>query len=49
MEPNIAELLRNTATNIGELFRMLADRVDHLEKENEQLKLELNSKGTTVE
>jgi hypothetical protein len=49
MEPNIAELLRNTAINIGELFRMLADRVDQLEKENEQLKLKLDSKGTKVE
>jgi hypothetical protein len=49
MEPNIAELLRNTAVNIGELFRMLADRVEHLEKENERLKLELGSKGQSVE
>jgi len=41
MEPNIAELLRSTAKNISELFHMLANRVEHLEKENEQLGKEL--------
>ncbi len=41
MEPNIAELLRTTANNIGELFNMLANRVEQLEKENEQLRKEL--------
>jgi cell shape-determining protein MreC len=41
MEPNIAELLRSTAKNIGELFNMLANRVEQLEKENEQLRSEL--------
>ena len=45
MEPNIAELLRSTATNINELFHMLANKVEQMEKENERLRQELESKG----
>ncbi len=41
MEPNIAELLRTTAKNIGELFNMLANRVEQLEEENDRLRKEL--------
>jgi hypothetical protein len=45
MEPDIAEMLRTTAKNITELFSMLADRVEALEKENEQLKRQLQNKN----
>lgn len=41
MEPNLADMLRSTAKNISELFEMLARRVDQLEKENEQLRSQL--------
>lgn len=41
MEPDIAEMLRTTAKNITELFGMLASRVEALEKENADLKQQL--------
>lgn len=41
MEPNIAEMLRGTAKNIAELFAMMANRVEALEKENADLKRQL--------
>lgn len=41
MEPNVSELLRTTAKNISELFKIVADRIEMLEKENEQLRKEL--------
>ena len=41
MEPNVADLLRSTAKNISELFIIIAERVEKLEEENEQLRQEL--------
>ena len=43
MEPDIAEMLRTTAKNITELFSMLATRVEALEKENAELKQQLQN------
>ena len=43
MEPDIAEILRSTAKNISELFHMLANKVESLEKENTKLKQRLES------
>lgn len=43
MEPDIAEMLRTTAKNITELFSMLAMRVEALEKENANLKQQLQN------
>lgn len=45
MEPDIAEMLRTTAKNITELFTMLANKVEALEKENEHLKRQLQNKN----
>lgn len=44
MEPDIAEMLRTTAKNITELFTMLANRVEALEKENAELKQQLQKR-----
>ena len=44
MEPNIAEMLRSTAKNMSELFHMLANRVEQLERENQELKEKLEAK-----
>ncbi len=44
MEPDIAELLRSTAKNMSELFHMLANKVEQLEKENAELKRQLGDK-----
>ena len=41
MEPDIAAILRSTAQNLSELFNMLANKVEQLEKENEQLRKDL--------
>jgi len=49
MEPNIPDILRSTAQNMNELFHVLANRVEQLEKENEQLKRELEVRGSKVE
>lgn len=49
MEPNIPDILRSTAQNMSELFHVLANRVEQLEKENEQLKRELEARGSKVE
>jgi hypothetical protein len=38
MEPDLAEMLRSTAKNISELFNMMANRVEALEKENAEMK-----------
>lgn len=38
MEPNIPDILRSTAKNLSDLFEMLAQRVEALEKENAELK-----------
>lgn len=43
MEPDIAEMLRSTAKNITELFSMLANKVEALEKENAELKKRLEN------
>lgn len=45
MEPNIAEMLRSTAHNISELFNMMANRVEALEKENADLKQQLQNRN----
>jgi hypothetical protein len=45
MEPNVAEILRNTAKNISELFEMVANRIDVLEKENAELKLKVGTEN----
>ena len=44
MEPDIAEMLRSTAKNMSELFYMLANRVEQLERENQELKEKLEAK-----
>jgi|688.fasta_scaffold07480_30 hypothetical protein len=44
MEPNIAEMLRSTAKNMSELFLMLANRVEQLEQENQELREKLEQK-----
>lgn len=44
MEPNIAEMLRSTAKNMSELFHMLANRVEQLEQENQELREKLEQK-----
>jgi len=49
MEPDIPEILRSTAQNMSELFHVLANRVEELEKENERLKHELEARGAKVE
>lgn len=41
MEPDIAAILRSTAQNLSELFNMLANKVEQLEKENAKLKQDL--------
>ena len=44
MEPDIAEMLRSTAKNMSELFHMLANRVEQLERENKELREKLEQK-----
>lgn len=44
MNPDIAEMLRSTAKNMSELFHMLANRVEQLEKENAELRHQLGAK-----
>ncbi len=44
MNPDIAEMLRSTARNMSELFHMLANRVEQLEKENAELRHQLDAK-----
>lgn len=44
MNPDIAEMLRSTAKNMSELFHMLANRVEQLEKENAELRHQLGTK-----
>jgi hypothetical protein len=41
MEPDIPEILRSTATNMSELFNMLARKVEMLEQENLKMREEL--------
>ncbi len=41
MEPDIAEMLRSTAKNMSELFHMIARRVEELEKENAELRQQI--------
>lgn len=41
MEPDIAAILRSTSKNLTELFEMLARRVEQLEKENDELRSQL--------
>jgi hypothetical protein len=43
MEPDLAEMLRSTAKNISELFNMMANRVEALEKENAEMKERLKN------
>jgi len=45
MEPDIADMLRSTAQNISELFNMMANRVEALEKENADLKRQLQERN----
>jgi len=45
MEPDVAEMLRSTAKNISELFNMMANRVEALEKENAELKQQLQNRN----
>lgn len=46
---NIIEMAKRTADSMGLLVVKLAERVQELEEENERLKRELGSKGTSVE
>jgi hypothetical protein len=45
MEPDIAEILRSSAKNISELFHMLANKVEALEKENAELRSRIENKN----
>jgi cell shape-determining protein MreC len=45
MEPDVAEMLRSTAKNISELFNMMANKVEALEKENAELKQQLQNRN----
>lgn len=43
--PNIPEVIRTTANNMFELLTQLADHIEKLEKENNELKLVINRKS----